>query len=180
MIDSSTRFDFDLQRFAITAFAGGDIGGEEGVTLSDLFDGNGNAAIKPSKASEYTGDNSFFWNSSSLVELTPASDNANETVAGAIQLVAGKYDTLGALGSGSAGYVISALTAVDASNLTGKATFTKTGNTKIVNPSGTIAIGDNTVQFSGTGSREIDDNLNWAVGTVIIRAVRPLALAMGI
>ena len=160
MSEFSTEFSFDLQRFAVTTFTGGDIGGEEGVTLSDLFDNKGNAATKPSKASEYTGDNSFFWNSSSLVELTPASDNANETVAGAIQLVAGKYDTLGALGSGSAGYVISALTAVDASNLTGKATFTKTGNTKIVNPSGTIAIGDNTVQFSGGGAKEMDGGLN--------------------
>lgn len=158
MSEFSTGFSFDLQRFAKNqTFKSAFVGDEAGVTLSELFNAQGKAWLAPKDASSFTGDTRFFWEKSALVELNPASDNAKESsVAGAIQIVAGKYDDAGTLGTGEAGYIIKSVTAIDARELTGSATFKNIGNTTILNPGkdSTINIGGTELTFGGTNQKD--------------------------
>ena len=169
MSEFSTGFSFDLQRFA--PFKGAQVGDETGVTLSDMFTEAGAAKTKKD-ASSYTGKD-LMWNTGALVELTP--QGANASVGGAIMVVAGTYDTVATNEGKSTGYVVNSVTAVDANDLgtTGSATFKNLGNTAILNPKGTITVGDNTATFSGTGAKTEDTTTygdatnSWDVGTVI-------------
>ena len=169
MSEFSTGFSFDLQRFATQTFKGAAVGDETGVTLSDLFTDAGAAKTKKD-ASSYSGGE-IMWDKSALVDLTPT--GANASVAGAIMVVSGKYDSV-ATGDGT-GYVVSSVTAVDAHDLgaSGSATFKNIGNTTILNPAGTITVGNNTVTFSGGGTTTEDTSTYgdaenpWNVGTVV-------------
>ena len=179
MNEFSTQFVFELQRFATkvfngnTIFAGGEFE-EVGITLSELFDSSGKAAINPGKnSSVYSGNNNFFWDKSALVELTPSSNNTEDGAGGGIKLVAGKYDDqVLALANGKSGFVIKDVTAIDASGVEDATATFKTNSAQIVNPgeNSTIAIsGDTTsaLTFDGGGKKAYNDKLDWEVGTII-------------
>lgn len=180
MNEFSTEFVFELQRFATKSFKGSKLTfskedlDETGITLSELFDSSGKAAINPGKnASSYSGNNNFFWDKSALVELTPSSNNTKDGAGAGIALVAGKYDdNVLALGNGQAGYVIKDVSVIDASGVEDATATFKTDTAQIVNPGASAAIaisGDTTgaLTFGGGGEKEHDDKLDWDVGTVV-------------
>ena len=174
MSEFSITFYFDLQRFA-TFNGGDDIGDETGVTFDKVFDSNGKASVSPGKNATISNDQFFFWkDNSSMVSLTSATDNI--VLGSSISLVSGKYDSISGLSSGGmsgrTGYVISDLTAIDVGGVKASNTlnFSKINNTTILNPIGTIAIGNNTLKFSGEGmSSTASDSVygGWDVGTKI-------------
>ncbi len=169
MSEFSTGFVFDLQRFATKTFNGGAVGDETGVTLSDLFNNAGRAWLYSNVSKGVAEGQTFFWEKSALLELNPAVDNANETVAGALELVSGRYDDPTVDDQDVT--VIKRVDAIDAENLTGAANFKTIGSTTIVNPGAgaTIAIGNNTLTFGGGGNnnKDTDTSFGWDVGTRI-------------
>ena len=164
------NFAFDLQRFA--NFTGGDLAGEEGVTLSELFNSAGKPWIKPSDKSKI-GENAYLWErSDAVVNLTP--DVANTDRGRELKLVAGKYDTV-SNSEGDEAVILKIVSVIDAQKLSDTAIFSKTiGLNKIINPANTIAIGTTgAITFSGKGEKtatkdkSIDEKQEYEVGTVI-------------
>ncbi len=169
MSDLIKSFAFDLQRFA--DFKGGAVEGEEGITLSSLFNSAGR--VWQTTDVEKLADRTYFWeNGDAKVSLSSEADNAHDSsVAGGITLVKGVYDTP-VNDAGRWVYAIQSVEALDASSLNGgTATFSNLdGVTKIVNANGTIDIDGDTlggITFSNGGTKAQDDDLDWEVGTVI-------------
>lgn len=172
MNEFSTDVVFDLQRFA--NFSGGDIAGEEGVVLSNLFNAAGQAWLLPSDKSRFS-DHTYFWESSnSVVDLTPTLDNAEGGTGDGLKLVAGRYDTV-TNSDGDEAVVIKSVSVIDAQDLSGTATFSRlNGVTKIINPNSTIKVGSTgAITFDGEGEKEatkdksIDADQEYEVGTII-------------
>lgn len=169
MSEFSIEFYFDLQRFA--TFKGGTMGDDETGVLSYLFDGEGNAVTKKDMAASDKGNN-LFWSTSALVSLSPKTENAfgAEGAGDAISLVSGSYNTT-VVGKGTdaerTGYVITGLDAIDLQGASGVA-FSKIDKITLLNPNGTIAVGSNTLTFSGGGLANAETLAafgDWDVGT---------------
>ena len=158
MNEFSTDFVFDLQRFA--NFTGGDLAGEEGVVLSELFNSAGKAWLLPSDKSKIS-ENTYFWEkASSVIELTPVTANKSTGSGGQLKLVAGKYDDITNT-EGDSAIVIKDVSVIDAQDhLDGIATFKSiNGLNKIINPKSEIKVGTTgTIEFSGTGEKKATDD----------------------
>lgn len=172
MSDLIKGFVFDLQRFA--QFKGGNVPGEEGITLSKLFDSQGN--VWKTEDAATLGNRTYFWeNEDAKVSLTPATDNASK--GSGITLVRGVYDDPVTLSTGKQAYGIQSVDAISAEGVTSKATFANLdGVTKIINPGANAEIdveGDSlgAIKFSGTGTKTADSTMaslmGVAVGTVV-------------
>lgn len=175
MSDLIKSFAFDLQRFAAQTFTGGKAEGEEGITLSSLFNSAGR--IWQTTDAETLGNRTFFWEkqgdetAKAPVQLTPETDNAPGNKASGLTLIKGVYDDPTEV-EGKKVYALKSIEAIDAANLKGNtAKFDALeGVTQIVNTNGKIDIdGDNlgAIQFSGTGAKAQNDDLDWEVGTVL-------------
>lgn len=183
MSDLIKSFSFDLQRFADT-FKGGKVPGEEGITLSKLFDSQGK--IWQTSDVSQLGNRTYFWEdqNNAKVSLTPESANASTGAAANITLIRGVYDetTLpGADGEpfsvGGKSKMFYGIESAEAISVNGNATFAKLeGVTRIINPKGTIDTdgednGTGAITFSGNGVKTADSYtaslMGVATGTVI-------------
>lgn len=158
MSEFSIEFYFDLQRFA--KFTNGIVGqindeDETGI-LSALFDSEGKAVFKGNAT---TGAGTLFWNTSALVSLSPASENASgndDAIASNITIVSGNATSV-KVGTGNTdtttGYVISEVTGVDIHDVAPDEglVFGKISDLTLLNPSTTVSIGSNAVTFDGGG-----------------------------
>ena len=141
MSDLINSFAFDLQRFANKTFTGGAVQGEEGITLSSLFNSAGR--VWQTTDVEKLADRTYFWEGADAkVSLSPESANSHDSgsTAHGITLVKGVYDDPGKDDGGKWVYGIKSVEALDAESLNGgTATFAKLdGVTQIVNANGTI------------------------------------------
>lgn len=177
MSDLIKSFAFDLQRF--DQFKGGQIPGEEGITLSKLFDSQGKVwqTGDVSKLSSRT----YFWeNEDAKVSLTPESANASTGAANNITLVRGTYDYPASIpgddgepivvGGKSTFIRIKTADAISAENVTGSVSFAKLdGVTRIINPGQNAKIDITTdelgaVTFGTKGTKSTTSDIANALG----------------